>query len=201
MNHAKNDSKKYKINEYAVSWVPQILESVLCETLSCYAGNWNVLQNRVMRNRVVRDRVMRGPPVYFFLWMKNIYIRTQKYLKKIQPEHQKNLPAKNALTFLDTYILLLSLAVRFILAKLIFYLHQQEYFSFEVSLTVRIILNLCLNDVFLGLVFPLYIMLKTRRYLPKLWNDDCPHVQQNNDFFAQRPDENQEDQDIVESSF
>ena len=130
-----------------------------------------------------------------------IYIRTQQYLKNIRPEHHKNLPAKNALTFLDTYILLLALTVRFLLARLIFYLHQQDYFSFEVSFTVRIILNVCLNDVFLGLVFPLYIILKTRRYLPKLWNDDCQHVQENNDFYAQSPDENQEDQDIVESRF
>ena len=130
-----------------------------------------------------------------------IYIRTQQYLKHIQPEHQKNLPAKNALTFLDTYILLLSLTVRFLLARLIFYLHVQDYFSFEVSFTARTILNVCLNDVFLGLVFPLYIILKTRRYLPKLWNDDCQHVQQNNDFYAQSPDESQEDHDIVESRF
>ena len=130
-----------------------------------------------------------------------IYIRTQQYLKNIQPEHQKNLPAKNALTFLDTYILLLSLTVRFLLARLIFYLHQQDYFSFEVSFTARTILNVCLNDVFLGLVFPLYIIMKTRRYLPKLWNDDCQHVQQNNDFYAQSPDESQEDHDIVESRF
>ena len=50
-----------------------------------------------------------------------IYIRTQQYLTNIQPEHEKNLPAKNALTFLDTYILLLSLTVRFLLSRLIFY--------------------------------------------------------------------------------
>ena len=132
-----------------------------------------------------------------------IYIRTQQYLKKIQPEHQDNLPAKNALTFLDTYILLLPLTVRFLLARLIVYLHQEEYFSFDVSFTVRIILNVCLNDIFLSLVFPVYIILKTRRYLPKLWNDDCQHVPQNNDFYAQSPDQNQEDQHIaiVESRF
>ena len=125
-----------------------------------------------------------------------IYIRTQKYLKKIPPEHLKNLPSKNALTFLDTYILLLLLIIRFILAKLIFFLHLQDYFSFDVSLTVSIILNVSLNDIFLSLVFPAYIILKTRRYLPKLWNDDGQHVPRNNDFYAQSPDENQEDSNI-----
>lgn len=125
-----------------------------------------------------------------------IYIRTHKYLKKIPPEHLKNLPSKNALTFLDTYILLLLLIIRFILAKLIFFLHLQDYFSFDVSLTVSIILNVSLNDIFLSLVFPAYIILKTRRYLPKLWNDDGQHVPRNNDFYAQSPDENQEDSNI-----
>ena len=130
-----------------------------------------------------------------------IYIRTQKYLKKIPPEHLKNLPSKNALTFLDSFILLLILIIRFFLAKLIFFLHLQDYFSFDVSLTVRIILNVSLNDIFLSLVFPVYIIMKTRRYLPKLWNDNCLHVPQNNDFYAKSPDENEEDHDIVESRF
>ena len=130
-----------------------------------------------------------------------IYLRTQEYLEKIQPENQKNLPAKNALTFLDTCILLLSLSIRFVLAKLIFFLHLQDYFSFQVSHMARIILNVCLNDIFLGLVFPVYIIMKTRRYLPKLWNDACQHIPQNNDFYAQSPGENQEVHDIVESNF
>lgn len=131
----------------------------------------------------------------------SIYFRTQKCLKKIQPEHLKNLPSKNALTFLDTYILLLGLILRFVLARLIFYLHLLDYFSFDISVTVRIILNVFLNDIFLSLVFPVYIIMKTRRYLPKLWNDNCLHVPQNNDFYAKSPDENEEDHDIVESRF
>ena len=35
-----------------------------------------------------------------------------------------------------------------------------------------------------SLVFPVYIILKTRRYLPRLWNVNCPLIIQNNDFYS-----------------
>ena len=47
-------------------------------------------------------------------------------------------------------------------------------------------IQLVFNLLVLALVFPIYIILKTKRYLPKLWDDNALVIVQNNDFYAVR---------------
>ena len=43
------------------------------------------------------------------------------------------------------------------------------------------------DDIGLGFIFPIYIIIKTRRYLPKLWDDSSQIIGENNDFFSTNP--------------
>ena len=58
---------------------------------------------------------------------------------------------------------------------------SQEYFILCVNLFQVIV-----NNVVICQIFPVYVILKTRRYLPRLWSDDSPLILENNDFYAVR---------------
>ena len=115
--------------------------------------------------------------------MKPIFsYKTRNSLRKIQDQHLKNLPSKNALTYLDTQILCFSI----ILYK-IFSIMYVQFLNFDAGEDfLFVIVQFCFHNIVLCFLFPLYIILKTRRYLPRLWDDNSPIILQNNDFYAVR---------------
>ena len=114
-----------------------------------------------------------------------ISLRTRKNLRKLQEEHLKNLPSNNALTYLDTEILCFSIMAKFSLERFRNILLATDLLSFDISLYIVNVMPFCFVFMF-SLIFPLYIILKTRRYLPSLWDDKAPLILQNNDFYAVR---------------
>ena len=44
-----------------------------------------------------------------------------------------------------------------------------------------------MEDIVIGVVLPILIIFKTRKYLPRLWDDDCQIETNNNDFYAENP--------------
>ena len=114
-----------------------------------------------------------------------ISLRTRKNLRKLQEEHLKNLPSNNALTYLDTEILCFSIMAKFALVKFRNIFLATDLLSFDISLYIVNVMPFCFVFMF-SLIFPLYIILKTRRYLPSLWDDKAPLILQNNDFYAVR---------------
>ena len=61
-----------------------------------------------------------------------------------------------------------------------------DVLSRETSELLGSLTQMLLTNILLGLVFPVYIILKTRRYLPALWDDNALIINQNNDFYAVR---------------
>ena len=114
-----------------------------------------------------------------------ISLRTRKNLRKLQEEHLKNLPSNNALTYLDTEILCFSIMAKFSLERFRNILLATDLLSFDISFYLVNLMSFCFVFMF-SLIFPLYIILKTRRYLPSLWDDKAPLILQNNDFYAVR---------------
>ena len=114
-----------------------------------------------------------------------ISLRTRKNLRKLQEEHLKNLPSNNVLTYLDTEILCFSIMAKFALVKFRNIFLATDLLSFDISLYIVNVMPFCFVFMF-SLIFPLYIILKTRRYLPSLWDDKAPLILQNNDFYAVR---------------
>merc|ERR1712208_226497 len=114
-----------------------------------------------------------------------ISLRTRKNLRKLQEEHLKNLPSNNALTYLDTEILCFSIMAKFSLERFRNILLATDLLSFDISFHLVNLMSFCFVFMF-SLIFPLYIILKTRRYLPSLWDDKAPLILQNNDFYAVR---------------
>ena len=114
-----------------------------------------------------------------------ISLRTRKNLRKLQEEHLKNLPSNNALTYLDTEILCFSIMAKFSLERFRNILLATDLLSFDISFYLINLMSFCFVFMF-SLIFPLYIILKTRRYLPSLWDDKAPLILQNNDFYAVR---------------
>ena len=115
-----------------------------------------------------------------------ISFKTDKYLRNLQPEHFKNLPSNNVLTFIDTQLMCFFLILYSMTAYLFIFLRvidilSQEYFILCVNLFQVIV-----NNVVICQIFPVYVILKTRRYLPRLWSDDSPLILENNDFYAVR---------------
>ena len=115
-----------------------------------------------------------------------ISLRTRRNLGQLPSRHLTNLPAKNALTFLDTQIVCFLLLLQFILMITIHSMYLLNVFSLETSELVGSLTQMLITNVLLSLVFPVYIILKTRRYLPTLWDDESPLIVQNNDFYAVR---------------
>jgi len=115
-----------------------------------------------------------------------ISLKTHNYLRNLQPEHFKNLPSNNVLTFIDTQMLCFFLILYFMIGLLFIFLRSIDILSREYLILYSNIFQLTVNNVVICLIFPVYVILKTRRYLPRLWSDDSPLILENNDFYAVR---------------
>ena len=115
-----------------------------------------------------------------------IGLRTRSNLKNLQEEHLKNLPSKNALTFRDTEILCLISNIHILIQGIIRSLLFSGVLSWQLTVLLNNIVQFVYTNILIALIFPIYIILKTRRYLPRLWCDESPIILQNNDFFALR---------------
>ena len=113
--------------------------------------------------------------------------RTYKYLYKLQDSHLHNLPAKNVLTYIDTLILFSLISGSCMIMLILVLSFQLDILSFENVNLATCIISLILDDIVVGFIFPIYIIIKTKRYLPKLWDDSRPLVGGNNDFFSTNP--------------
>ena len=113
-----------------------------------------------------------------------ISMRTVRNLRKLQDQHLKNLPAKNALTFVDTLILCFLSFSNFLVQRVLLSLFMNDLITFEVFAFWVNFLEFFLHNIITSLAFPVYIILKTRRYLPRLWCAESPLILQNNDFYA-----------------
>ena len=113
--------------------------------------------------------------------------KTYIYLNQLQHSHLCNLPAKNALTYIDTLILY-SIVCGTSLVKLfcnIMWIF--DIISHQNVNLVNYIITLIVDDIGVAFIFPVYIIIKTKRYLPKLWDDSRQIIGQNNDFFSINP--------------
>lgn len=128
-----------------------------------------------------------------------ISLKTRNNLKKLQHQHLENLPANNALTYLDTQILcfiILLQALTIICTNVLFVVN---IIPLKVTLFVTNFVHLCTSNIVISFIFPIYITLKTRRYLPRLWDDEAPLIIQNNDFYAVRLEQISPQQEMAES--
>ena len=114
-----------------------------------------------------------------------ISLRINRILESLQPEHLENLPSRNALTFRDTQILYSLLSLQFVVISSVSSLYPSS--QFQTSLLTKVVLHLCFDNVIISFLFPIYIIVKTKRYLPKLWDDSSQLIHGNNDFYAENP--------------
>ena len=49
------------------------------------------------------------------------------------------------------------------------------------------LISMIVDDIGVGFFFPIYLIMKTKRYLPKLWDDSRQIIVENNDFFSINP--------------
>ena len=68
----------------------------------------------------------------------------------------------------------------------LYFMFLLNVFSRETSEMLGSFTQMLITNIVLGLVFPVYIILKTRRYLASLWDDNALIIKQNNDFYALR---------------
>ena len=113
--------------------------------------------------------------------------KTMTYLSKLPNSQLQNLPAKNALTYIDTLILFFVVCGSFIVKSSLTLFWIFDLFSFDNVNLLTCILSIIVDDIGLGFIFPIYIIIKTRRYLPKLWDDSSQIIGENNDFFSTNP--------------
>ena len=129
------------------------------------------------------------PAAFSLLFLTSLFLidfKTRYNLRRLSDQHLKNLPSNNVLTYLDTQILSFIILVFFIIKMSVAFTFFIDVASFESTLFVNNIIQLGFHNVIVSLVFPIYIILKTRRYLPRLWDSEAPLIVQNNDFFALR---------------
>ena len=138
--------------------------------------------------KVVSSLMLIGSVFWSLLFTFTIIIdlRTRKNLGGLQDIHLENLPTNNVLTFLDTEILCFLLLFQFFFCSILYYLFVWDWISQESSLYLVNITQFVVTNLATNFVFPFYIILKTRRYLPKLWDDNSPLILKNNDFYAER---------------
>ena len=122
--------------------------------------------------------------VVFSVYITNI---TKSYLAKLQDRHLRNLPSKNALTYLDTLILFWVLALSFFIKLIGILFWKLDIWSGETHKMLIIIISIVFDNIGVSFFFPIYIILKTKRYLPKLWDSSRPLVPENNDFYSTNP--------------
>ena len=122
----------------------------------------------------------------FFFFTIMIGVKTRRNLTTLKDDQLTNLPSNNALTYLDTELLSFLFFTYFFLQCFKYFLFKFDIISWELTLTLSNWIQLVFNLLVLALVFPIYIILKTKRYLPKLWDDNALVIVQNNDFYAVR---------------
>ena len=122
----------------------------------------------------------------FFFFTILIGVRTRKNLRKLKDDQLINLPSNNALTYLDTELLSFLFFTYTFLQCFKYFLFLFDLISWQLTLSLSNWIQVVFNLLVLALIFPVYIILKTRRYLPKLWDDNAPVIVQNNDFYAVR---------------
>ena len=113
-------------------------------------------------------------------------LRTRRNLKKLEEQHLKNLPCQNAMTYLDTQIYIFLLIFQFLIRLILRSLVDLGLLSVETTFYLLNVSQMIITNLLLSFVFPIYIILKTRRYLPKLWDSDSPLILENNDFYLVR---------------
>ena len=86
----------------------------------------------------------------------------------------------------DTQILCSLLLCQFFFSTFLHTMFVFDVLSWKDSFTLRHYIQIIVTSIVLSFLFPVYIILKTRRYLPRLWDDDSPVILQNNDFYAVR---------------
>ena len=116
-----------------------------------------------------------------------ITVRTYRYLSKLQDIHLCNLPAKNVLTYIDTLILLSIVSGSGFIKLFCTFTWIFDVFSWDEINLVTCIFSIIVDDIGVGFFFPIYVIIKTKRYLPKLWDDSRQIVVENNDFFSINP--------------
>ena len=88
--------------------------------------------------------------------------------------------------FVDTQILCSLLSCQYFSSIFLHTMFKFDVLSWKDSFSLRNFVQIVLTNVLLSFLFPVYILMKTRRYLPKLWDEDSPIILQNNDFYAVR---------------
>ena len=113
--------------------------------------------------------------------------RVYTYLSELSDIHLRNLPTKNALTYIDTLILFFLLSGSFILKSLFSLFWVFDLLSFDNANLLSCLTSIIADDIGVGFLFPTYIIIKTRRYLPKLWDGSSQIIAENNDFYSTNP--------------
>ena len=113
--------------------------------------------------------------------------RTYIYLSKLQGSQLPNLPGKNALTYVDTLILFYIISGSSILNSFCVLSWTLDFVSFDTSNLLTCLISIIVDDIGVGFMFPIYLIMKTKRYLPKLWDDSRQIIVENNDFFSINP--------------
>ena len=113
--------------------------------------------------------------------------RTYTYLSKIPDSHLRNLPAKNALTYIDTLILFFAVAGSYIVKLIYSFFWLLDFLSFNNANLLSCVTSIIVDDVGIGFIFPIFLIIKTKRYLPKLWDDSSQIIGENNDFYSTNP--------------
>ena len=116
-----------------------------------------------------------------------ITVRTYTYLSTLQDIHLCNLPSKNVLTYIDTLVLFSIVSGSGFFKLFCTFTWIFDVFSWHEANLVTCIFSIIIDDIGIGITFPIYIIIKTKRYLPKLWDDSRQIVVENNDFFSINP--------------
>ena len=113
--------------------------------------------------------------------------RVYTHLSKLPDSHLRNLPTKNALTYIDTLILFFVVSGSIILKSLYSLFWAIDVFSFDTANLLSCLTSIIVDDIGLGFIFPIYVIIKTRRYLPQLWDESSQIIGENNDFYSTNP--------------
>ena len=139
-----------------------------------------------------------------FFFTVALVLRTRENLRKLEKQHIVNLPSNNALTYLDTLILCSLVFVFFWSRVFLIFLFSLNIIDWQDLFFANNLCHLMMIDIVMSFLFPVYIILKTKRYLPRLWDDNSPIILGNNDFYASRLSQispNGQTEEIAESRF
>ena len=122
-----------------------------------------------------------------FVFSLIIIRRTKIYLSRLQDNHLRNLPAKNVLTYIDTLILFSIISGTCLVKLFSTIIWIFDVMSYENVNRINYIITLIADDIGVAFIFSIYLIIKTKRYLPKLWDDSRQIIGENNDFFSINP--------------